>query len=374
LREALPEFYARAVHDTELDPIDQPEIDITAGDESGPVAFDALVPVRPTVAIPGYQGLVVTVPRPEVSDEDVRAQLDRLRATSGELVTVSRPARDGDQVTIDVHGAVGAGGEEVDADDLLYEVGSGTLVPGLDEKLRGARVGDILSFDAPVGPSGLSSAVRVLVKETKELVLPDVTDEWAEEASEFDTVAELEADLGARLRQRKVLEARLTRQQGALAALVELVTEEMPEPLIDAELRERLHDLDHRLEQQGLNLGQFLAATNQDQQAFVDELRQSALQSVKADLALRALADAEDLEVSDEELESELATMDERLGMDADAVRQRLDRAGRLAAVRSDQRKMKAAQWLVDHVELVDEQGNPVPADELEVDEEEVSE
>ncbi len=374
LREALPEFYARAVHDTELDPIDQPTIDITGGDESGPVSFDALVPVRPEVAVPGYQGLVVTVPRTEVTDEEVRAQLDRLRATSGELVEVGRPAHDGDQVTIDLHGALGPDGQSVDADDLLYEVGSGTAVPGLDEKLNGARVGDILTFDSP-GPSGLTSAVRVLVKEVKELVLPDVTDEWAKESSEFDTVAELEADIAERLRERKALEARLTRQQGAMRALVELVTEEIPDALVDAEMRERLHDLDHRLEQQHLTLPQFLSATQQDEDAFVAELRQSALQSVKADLALRAVADAEEIEVTDDELEAELSTMGERLGMSADAVRDRLDRSGRLAAVRSDRRKMKAAQWLFDHVELVDEQGDPVPAHELDVtSDEEVSE
>ena len=113
LREALPDFYARAVTDTEVDPIDQPEIDITSGDESGAVSFDAVVLVRPTVAIPGYQGLVVTLPTLEVTDEEVTAQLDRLRATSGELVEVARPARDGDQVTIDIHGTrAGATGDD----------------------------------------------------------------------------------------------------------------------------------------------------------------------------------------------------------------------------------------------------------------------
>jgi trigger factor len=371
LREALPEFYARAVHDTELDPIDQPEIDITAGDESGPVSFDALVPVRPTASIPGYQGLVVTVPSLEVSEDEVRAQLDRLRATSGELVEITRPVRDGDQVTIDVHGAVDAEGQSIEANDFLYEVGSGTAVPGLDDQLRGSRVGDILSFDAPAGASGLSGAIRVLVKETKELVLPEVSDEWAKETSEFETVAELEADIAERLRERRLLEVRLARQQGAMAALVELVTEEIPEPLVNAELRERIHDLEHRLDQQGVTLPQFLAATNQSENEFSNELRTGALQSVKADLALRAVADAEGIEVTDEDLETEMAAMGERLSMSADAVRDRLDRSGRLAAVRSDRRKMKAAEWLIDNVELIDENGDPVSRDELKVKEDE---
>jgi trigger factor len=306
-----------------------------------------------------------------VSEDEVRAQLDRLRATSGELVEITRPVRDGDQVTIDVHGAVDAEGQSIEANDFLYEVGSGTAVPGLDDQLRGSRVGDILSFDAPAGASGLSGAIRVLVKETKELVLPEVSDEWAKETSEFETVAELEADIAERLRERRLLEVRLARQQGAMAALVELVTEEIPEPLVNAELRERIHDLEHRLDQQGVTLPQFLAATNQSENEFSNELRTGALQSVKADLALRAVADAEGIEVTDEDLETEMAAMGERLSMSADAVRDRLDRSGRLAAVRSDRRKMKAAEWLIDNVELIDENGDPVSRDELKVKEDE---
>jgi len=118
LREALPGFYAQAVTDTEVDPIDQPEIDITSGDESGAVSFDAVVLVRPTVAIPGYRGLVVTLPGLEVTDEEVAAQIDRLRATAGELVEVGRPAQNGDQLTIDIHGSRGdqAVGDDSDLD------------------------------------------------------------------------------------------------------------------------------------------------------------------------------------------------------------------------------------------------------------------
>ncbi len=135
IREALPDFYARAVSDTDLDPIDQPTIDITSGDESGGVSFDAVVLVRPTVAIPGYQGLAVTLPSLEVTDEEVTEQIDRLRATSGELAERARPARDGDQVTIDLFGSR-TDGEDLNAEDYLYEIGSGGVVPGLDDELR----------------------------------------------------------------------------------------------------------------------------------------------------------------------------------------------------------------------------------------------
>ena len=368
LREALPDFYARAVSDTEVDPIDQPEIDITSGDESGPVSFDAVVLVRPTVAIPGYQGLVVTLPGLEVSDEEIASQIDRLRATSGELVEVSRPAQDGDQLTIDIHGTRDDGdGDDgdLDAEDFLYEVGSGTVAPELDDQLRGAKTGDILSFDTTLEAPDQPVTFTVLVKDVKELVLPEVTDEWAAEASEFETAEALRADVAGRLRERHIAQAQMALQQKTAEALVELVTEEIPEQLVLEELRERIHDLNHRLESQGMSLGQFLGATGRNEQEFLDELRVGALQSVKVDLALRALVEAEAIEVTDEELDEELAAMGERLEMDAELVRDQLERAGRLPAVRSDRRKAKAMRWLVDNVELVDEEGSPVSRDDL---------
>jgi trigger factor len=379
LREALPGFYARAVTDTEVDPIDQPEIDITSGEESGAVSFDAVVLVRPTVAIPGYQGLVVRLPGLEVTDDEINAQIDRLRATSGELVEVSRPAQDGDQVTIDLHGKRGGnegggnvgnddGDDDLDAEDFLYEVGSGLVTPELDDHLRGAKPGDIFAFDAPVEAP---VSFRVLVKDVKQLVLPEVTDEWASEASEFDTVEELTADISEGLRRRHIVRAQMALQQKTAEALVELVTEEIPEQLVLEELRERIHDLNHRLDSQGMSLGQFLGATGRNEQEFLDELRAGALQSVKVDLALRALVEEEGVEVTDEELDEELAAMGDQLEMDVDQVREQLDRAGRLPAVRSDRRKSKAMRWLIGNVELLDEEGNPVSRDDLTVNQDE---
>ena len=368
LREALPAFYARAVTDTEVDPIDQPEIDITAGDDAGPVSFEAVVMVRPTVAIPGYQGLVVSLPSLEVTDDEVTSQLDRLRATSGELLEVGRPAQDGDQLTIDIHGSrdqVEDDDEDLDAEDFLYQVGSGTVVPELDDQLRGTKSGDILEFDSTIETLDQPISFRVLVKDVKELVLPEVTDEWASEASEFKTADELVADLTEQLRKRHVVQAQMSLQQKTADALVELVTEEIPEQLVLEELRERIHDLNHRLDSQGMSLGQFLGATGRDEEEFVAELRVGALQSVKLDLALRALVDEEEIELTDEELDEELATMGERLEMDVDQVREQLERAGRLAAVRSDRRKAKAMRWLVDNVDLVGEDGKPVLRDDL---------
>ena len=377
IRESLPNFYSRAVDETEVDPIDQPDIDITAGEESGPVSFEAVVLVRPVVAIPGYGGLVVTLPTLEVTDDEVTAQVDRLRATSGELVEVERPIQTGDQVTIDIRGTRPDADDGTDtdntddtdlsADDFLYEVGSDNVVPGLDDHLVGMKAGGTVTFDSEIEALGQTVSFGVAVKDVKELQLPDADDTWAAEASEFATLEELQADIAERLRQRRIVEAQLALQQKTVEALTELVTEEIPEQLVLEELRERIHDLNHRLEGQGMSLGQFLGVTGRSEEEFLEELRAGALQSVKADLALRALVEAEAIEITDEELAEELAAMGTRLDMDADQVRDQLERAGRLSAVRSDRRKAKAMRWLMDSVELVDENGTPVSRDDLKV-------
>ena len=359
LREALPDYYAQAVKDQDVDAIAPPEIDITAGQESGPVSFDAVVEIRPQLKLAGYQGLQITVPRPEVTDDEIQGQIDRLRDNFGELVTIGRPARDKDFATIDLkgtrHGEPVAG---MTTDDFLYEVGSDTVVPELDEQLRGARAGDIFKFTTDL-PDG-STTFQVLVKEVKEKVLPDVTDEWASEASEFDTVDELKADIVKRLQTIKQVQAQLALRTQTVEALAELVPEDPPETLIQSELERRAHDLEHRLQAQNATLDQYLQATGQTQEQLVAELRDSAAQAVRADLALRAVADEEGIEPSDEDLDAEIARLAERVGVKPDKLRRDLQRAEQMPAIRSDLRKSKALEWLIEQVEVVDTEGHPV--------------
>lgn len=370
ISDVLPDFYAQAVADTELDPIAAPEIDLTSGDAGGPLTFDAVVEVRPSVAIPGYAGLVVTIPRPEVSEAEVDAQVDRLREQSGELVPAERPAVDGDYVTIDLHGRR-LGADDLDVEDYLYEVGSGAAVAGLDEQLRGSKAGDILEFAAAV-PAGegeaAESQMRVLVKDVKRKELPVATDEWAAEASEFETLEALRDDIRKRLVQLRTMQSQLALRERALNALVELVEDEPPPSLVELEVRERLHDLGHRLEARRLTVEQFLEASGRDEASLLEEIRNEAAQAVRADLALRALADAEHLEVDDDELDTAISEMAEQVGTTTDELRRRLEHAGRLPAVRSDRRKAKALAWLIEQVELVDEDGEPVSRDELGID------
>jgi trigger factor len=370
IREALPDFYAQAVVDTDLDPIASPEIDITAGEETGPLAFDAVVQVRPLISIPGYEGLQVTLPGLKVTDEEVERQVDRLRENDAELEEVSRAAGDGDLVTVDLHGNDTEGAEVVGIDDYLYEVGSGTVLPELDVELRGAKAGDILAFDAPTpGNEEAIVSFKVLVKDVKIKKLPETTDEWAAESSEFETVAELRADITDRIARVKLVQSQMALREKTIEAVAELVNDDdVPEVLVDSEVNERLHDLQHRLEAQKLGLSEYLQATGRTPDDLLGAVRGESHKAVKADLALRALAEAESLVISDEELDEEMVSMAARMETTAKALRRQLDTAGRTGAVRSELRKAKALQWLLDNVELFDEEGNPMSRDDLKAD------
>lgn len=365
LRESLPDYYAEALRQTEVDAIAQPEIDITSGQQQGPVAFDAVVEVRPEVSIAGYNGLKVSIPSPVVADDDVDRQIERLREQFGELSSVGRPVQDRDHVTIDLHaerdGDAVAG---LSVDDYLYEVGTANLAPKLDEQLRGTKVGDIVTFDAEVDDGGPVS-VRVLVKDVKEKTLPEVTDEWASEVSEFETVEELRADTTTRIAALKRMQATLALREEVVKALVELVDIEMPEALVRPEMERRLEDLGRRLEAQRTSLPQYLDSVGATEEELVEQIRGDAIQGVKAELALRALADAEGLEATEEEIDAEVAKIGERIGQDPARVRRHLDDADAIPTVRSDVRKAKAHEWLVEHVEIVDQEDRPVDRADL---------
>jgi trigger factor len=366
LRDSLPDFYARAVEVEDIDVIAAPEIDITAGEEEGDVEFDAVVEVRPVVELEGYDALTVEIPSPAVPDEAVDAQVDGLRERFADLEESNAPLIDGNYAQIDIKGYVHDDViDALTATDFLYEVGSGMLVPELDVELRGKRAGDILKFNAVLDDrfgerNGQEVAFQVLVKEAKRKVLPAADDEWASEASEFDTIDELRGDVRRRLELVGKVQGQMALRDKVLEAVADLVDIEVPEALVNQELRGRLEDLAHRLSHQGVTIEQYLAATGQDQEAFLAGLREGATAAVRADLALRAVVAQEAIEASDEDLDAEIARLAERVGQKPDKLRRDLGKRGGLEAVRSDLARGKALQFLVDHANAVDEDGNPV--------------
>jgi trigger factor len=359
LEQHIPYWYGRAVRDKAVDVINEPEIAVTAGEDNGPVAFDAVVEVRPRLKLEGYESLKVTVPSPEVSEEDLSRQIDRLRGNFASLEPVERDARAGDSVVIDMsatrdgHAVAG-----MSYTDYSVELGAGNDLPELDEHLPGAKAGQTVDFEADLG--GTPVQVQVIVKQVQEKVLPETTDEWASEASEFATVAELRQDIQTRMSELKRAQAAMSLRNGALEALVALVDEEPPAVLVDAEVHRSAEELGQRLDAQGVRLERYLEATGRTLEELIAELRTQALPNVKADLALRAVAEAVGIEPSESELETFMERMAAGAGVSASAFREQVERTGRRLAVRSDLKKSKAFDWLVEHAEVTDEEGNGV--------------
>jgi trigger factor len=373
LNDSLPDFYIKALTDQDIDAIAPPQLKIVSGEEDGTVIFEAEIETRPVPNIPGYDGLQVTIPNPEASEEELDAQIERMRAQYGELEAVDRAAKEGDFVSIDIAGTDSEGTPVpgLTATDYSHEVGASlqSLGPDFDENIKGVSKGDEKEFTTTVPPNDQEVTFKITVKEVNERKLPELTDEWANEVSEFETVKELRDDIASRLRENRKGEAKRLLRNGAIEALAELVDVELPEPLIDNEMRRQLRDMMHRLEQQGAELGQLLAMTGQSEEDFLGQLREGATNTVRADLGLRSLAEKENIEVTDEEIDAEVELLARQFGQKTSRVRRDLERAEQMPAVRSDIRKAKALKWLTENVDLVDDDGKPLDRAALGLDE-----
>lgn len=363
LRSTLPEHYSRAVIEHDVDVIASPELDITGGEESGDVTFEAVVEVRPVVTVAGYAGLRVEVPSPEVTDEEIDSQIDRLRSQYAELVTVDRPAAEGDYLVIDILGTRdGEPVEGLEVESYSYVLGSGMIAEEFDRNLGGAEAGATLEFDADhPDPDQDPVHFRVEVRDVQERVPPELTDEWVADASEFDTVEELRADTRQRLSANREELTRHAVRAGVGAELAKLVDDDVPDTMVDGELRMRLQNMAQQLGQSGVGLDDYLRMSGRDPQEFMAELRESCAEGAKVDLALRAVVVAESLEATEEELEAEVAGMLGGASLSIEEAVGQLRDAGQLSAVRSGIANRKALEWLVDHSEFVDPEGNPVP-------------
>ena len=358
IRDSIPDFYAHAVSDTMIDPIAQPEINITAGEDDGNLVFEADVEVRPEVSITGQNDLRVTIPSPVVTDDEVNAQIDRFRETDAMLRDVERPIVTGDLVTMDVHVAqIDTDEEPLDMSDFMYTVGSGAITEGVDDLIIGMKAGEELKVNGNVGV-GIVATYELTLKKVQERELPELSDEWVRENTDWQSEEEMRDAIFDQMRRRRIMEAQMSQRDAVLMALSDLVSEAtVPDALFQDETNERLHDLGHRLEQQKLNLETFLQVTNQTSDQLLETLRADAVRAVRIDLALRALVRAEGLDASDEEVEDELVTTAAAMKVTPDLLRTNLRDTGRVVTFRSEVAKMKASRWLTEHVTYVDPEG-----------------
>ena len=364
VQEAVPRAYAKAVQENEVRALGQPEIELTRLDDGDSIAFTAEVDVRPEVTLPPLDGIAVTVDDAAVADEDVDAQVDLLRERFAVLKAADRPVRDDDYVSIDLRATVD--GEEVPGGSttgLSYEVGSGSLMSGLDEALAGATAGDERQFTTElVGGemAGSTADVSVTVRSVKEKELPELDDEFAQTASEFDTLDELRADVRERLSRVRALEQGVQARDRVLESLLEATDVPLPESVVRGEVEWRQHDIGHQLEGAGLDLDAYLSAEGRTREDFEAEVQSNSETAVKSQLVLDAIADAEQVGISDAELTEHVIMQAQRFGVSPQEFAQQMTQAGNLPALVADVRRNKALALVLDRATVTDGSGNRV--------------
>lgn len=370
VNDALPGRYSEAVTTSEVKVIGQPEIEITKIEDGQELAFTAEVDVRPEITLPeDYSSISVTVDAIEITDADIEEQLQSLRQRFGTLTSVERPVQDGDFVSIDLSATVD--GEEVPeaaTTGLSHEVGSGQLIEGLDETLAGMSVGESKEFTSTLVAgehAGREATITVTVGSVKERELPEADDEFAQLASEFDTIEELKTDLRSRVeRVKKVQQAGEIRDQ-VLEKLLESVEVPLPEAVVKAEIDAVEHDAIHGFDHDEAKFAEALEAQGSSREEFDADTKEAAEKSVKTQLLLDAVAEAEGTQVGQEELTERILFQAQRYGMAPEQFIQQVQQAGQLGAVFADVRRGKALAEVVGKVTVTDSAGNPVDTDEM---------
>jgi trigger factor len=367
-QEAVPEFYAKAIEEHGVQPLSRAKVEPPSYEDGKPLEFSATIEVKPEIELPSYHGIEVERPTLEVTDEHVDAQLERLRDRVAQLEVIGRPLTGGDFAQIDLRATHHTTEiPELTRSDFLYEVGSGTVVPKLDEELEGKRKGDILRFNATLPDeageqlAGREVTFQVLVKEAKTKVLPKLDDDFAEEASEFDTLDELKADLRRRLEDAAAGQLASELETRVLQAYLDQVEVPLPESLVHDELHYRANRFAQQLGMMGANLDQYLEAIGQTSDDVEADLRAQSERAVKAQLVLEAVADAERFEVSDQEVDAEIRRQAQRVGRDPEEVRNALAE-GRAGVISGDILRSKALALMVEQAV----QRDPAPDDESE--------
>ena len=360
LEESVPTYYRDAMREHDLAPIAQPDIDLQQVEEGKPLVFTATVEVRPRLRFEDadYKGIELDRPTTEVTDQDVDAMVDSLRERFAELEPVARPAHANDYVVMDIRASV-HGQDVADAtrQDYLYEVGSAEFGPKLDAELEGKRAGEILKVNDVLperfgDDAGRDVSLQVLVKDVRAKKLPAADDEFAKTASEFDTLGELRAELAEQIAQSKDRAADGIIRDAALGALIERTRVDLPESLVDEETGHRVSHARERAERAGTTLDQLLASQGFDELRFRADARQHAERAIIADLVLEAVARAEDIQVTPEELAREISGLAAALGREPKEVAKTLESSGQIASLAGDIIRSKALDILVEHANI----------------------
>ncbi len=373
INEALPQLYVQALQENDLQPLAQPEIDVTRLEDNTVFEFTAEVDVRPAIEVPSYDDLAVSVDDLTVTDDDVDEQVEALRERFATLKDVERAAQDGDLVTIDLQ-ATTPEGEALEGGEVSgysYKVGSGDMIPGIDEALVGLSAGEEATFTSQLVGGDLAGqdvSVTVKVSAVKEQELPELDDDFAQTASEFDTVAELREDVSTRLERGKRLEQAAEARDAVLEKLLDSAEIPLPDSLVEQELTARRQEIEQQLGFAGMTMESYLDSEEQTIDEFEAELEKRVRDAVASQFLLDEIAKAQEIGVEQDELQAHLMRRAQQSGQNPQEFIQHMLEHNHIPEMVSEVVRGKALARIVEAATVTDASGNTVDLKNLQPD------
>ena len=327
----IPGAYESAAKESELEIVAQPSIDVTQIEKGKPFVFTATVAVKPEVTLGDYKGIEVEKKTAEVTDEELQAEIDKVRESNSRMITVEdRAVQDGDITTIDFEGFVdGEPFEGGKGENYPLTIGSHSFIDNFEEQLIGKNIGEETEVNVTFPEQyqaeelqGKPAVFKVTIKEIKVKELPELDDDFAQDVSEFDTVDEYKEDLKKKLLENKEAALKREKEEDVVGKIIENATMEIPDPMVDTQVRQMVQEFSQRIQSQGLSLQQYMQFTGMTPESLTNELQPQALKRIQSRLVLEAVVAAENIETSDEDLEKELEKMAEMYQMEADKLKE----------------------------------------------------
>lgn len=352
----IPEHYSKALEECDLEIVSQPEIDVTQAEPGKAFIFTAEVAVKPEVTLGEYKGVEVPKSETEVTDEDIDAEIKKEQEKNSRTVTVEdRGAENGDITTIDFEGFVdGVAFEGGKGTDYPLTLGSGSFIPGFEDQLVGAKAGDHVEVNVTFPEeyqaaelAGKAAVFQCDVKKVETKELPELDDDFAQDVSEFDTLAEYREDIKKKLTEKKEKEARAAKENAAVDKAIENAEMEIPDAMLNTQVRQMMNDFASRMQSQGLTMEQYFQFTGMTAEKMQEEMKPQALKRIQTRLVLEKIAETENIEVSEDEVNEEISKMAEMYKMEADKLKELLgDRE--LEQMKKDMAVQKAVTLVAD--------------------------
>ena len=352
----IPEHHSKALEECDLEIVSQPEIDVTQAEPGKAFIFTAEVAVKPEVTLGEYKGVEVPKSETEVTDEDIDAEIKKEQEKNSRTVTVEdRGAENGDITTIDFEGFVdGVAFEGGKGTDYPLTLGSGSFIPGFEDQLVGAKAGDHVEVNVTFPEeyqaaelAGKEAVFQCDVNKVETKELPELDDDFAQDVSEFDTLAEYREDVKKNLTEKKEKEARAAKENAAVDKAIENAEMEIPDAMLNTQVRQMMNDFASRMQSQGLTMEQYFQFTGMTAEKMQEEMKPQALKRIQTRLVLEKIAETENIEVSEDEVNEEISKMAEMYKMEADKLKELLgDRE--LEQMKKDMAVQKAVTLVAD--------------------------